>query len=138
MLRASSLYAQRRVAAAESLGALVAATYHFHRRGAGRPTVAGHITTAVRLAPAPPIVRPAHMQRVDSPFGTRRVPGGQFQSAPMSALPSKADIGLHRADCVRFVGAPRLDLVADGVGEAPSRQPRSETRALCCIEFKHY
>jgi hypothetical protein len=59
----------------------------------------------------------------------------------ISALPPEADIGLQRtprADCVRFVGAPRLDLVADGVGEAPSRQPRSETRALCCIEFKHY
>jgi hypothetical protein len=47
----------------------------------------------------------------------------------MSALPLEADIGLQRtprADCVRFVGAPRLDLVADGVGEAPSRQPRSK------------
>ena len=34
--------------------------------------------------------------------------------------------GHRRADCVRFVGAGRLDLVADGVGEEPSRQPRSK------------
>jgi hypothetical protein len=47
----------------------------------------------------------------------------------MSALPPKADMGCsghRRAGCVRFVGAGRLDLVADGVGEAPSRQPRSK------------